>query len=98
MAVALGARKMVMLTDVAGLYRDWPTSEGVIDSITAGELRALLPSLESGMVPKMEACLRAVEGGVDRAHVIDGRVPHSVLLEVFTDRGVGTMVLPDGGP
>ncbi len=97
LAVAVGARKMVMLTDVAGLYRDWPTSEEVIATIEATELRALLPSLESGMVPKMEACLRAVEGGVERAHVIDGRVPHSVLLEVFTDRGVGTMVLPDGG-
>ena len=97
LAVAVGARKMVMLTDVAGLYRDWPTSEEVVATIEASELRALLPDLESGMVPKMEACLRAVEGGVERAHVIDGRVPHSVLLEVFTDRGVGTMVLPDGG-
>jgi len=97
LAVAVGARKMVVLTDVAGLYRDWPTSEEVVATIEASELRALLPDLESGMVPKMEACLRAVEGGVERAHVIDGRVPHSVLLEVFTDRGVGTMVLPDGG-
>ena len=95
LAVALGARKLVVLTDVAGLYRDWPSSDEVIASIHAGELEALLPSLESGMVPKMEACLRAVKGGVERAHVIDGRVPHAVLLEVFTDTGVGTMVLPD---
>ena len=95
LAVALGARKLVVLTDVAGLYRDWPSSDEVIASIRASELEALLPSLESGMVPKMEACLRAVKGGVERAHVIDGRVPHAVLLEVFTDTGVGTMVLPD---
>lgn len=95
LAVALGARKLVVLTDVAGLYRDWPSSDEVIASIHASELEALLPSLESGMVPKMEACLRAVQGGVERAHVIDGRVPHAVLLEVFTDTGVGTMVLPD---
>ena len=95
LAVALGARKLVVLTDVAGLYRDWPSSDEVIASIHAGELEALLPSLESGRVPKMEACLRAVKGGVEPAHVIDGRVPHAVLLEVFTDTGVGTMVLPD---
>ncbi len=95
LSIALKARKLVVLTDVAGLYRNWPTSDEVIDTIYAGELDQLLPSLESGMVPKMEACLRAVQGGVERAHVIDGRVPHAVLLEVFTDSGVGTMVLPD---
>lgn len=96
LAIALGAEKLVMLTDVEGLYADWPNSTEVVRTIFATELKALLPSLESGMVPKMEACLRAVEGGVPRAHVIDGRVPHCVLLEVFTDEGVGTMVLPDG--
>jgi acetylglutamate kinase len=95
LAIALNARKLVVLTDVAGLYRNWPDSEEVIDTIYARELDELLPSLESGMVPKMEACLRAVQGGVERAHVIDGRLPHAVLLEVFTDSGVGTMVLPD---
>ena len=95
LAVALGAEKFVVLTDVEGLYREWPTSDEVVRSIGADELRALLPSLESGMVPKMEACLRAVDGGVPRAHIIDGRVPHSVLLEVFTDSGIGTMVLPE---
>ena len=98
LAVALGAEKLVVLTDVAGLYADWPASTEVIAEITASELSALLPGLESGMVPKMEACLRAVDGGVPRAHVIDGRVPHALLVEVFTDSGVGTMVLPDGGP
>ena len=75
-AIALGAHKMVMLTDVEGLYRDWPTSDEVIASITANELRDLLPTLASGMVPKMEACLRSVDAGVSRAHVIDGRVRH----------------------
>lgn len=94
LAAALGAEKFVVLTDVEGLYRDWPTSTEVVAQIDADELRALLPSLEAGMVPKMEACLRAVEGGVPRAHIIDGRVAHSVLLEVFTDEGIGTMIVP----
>lgn len=93
LAVALGARRLVVLTDVEGLYADWPHSTDVIASLTTTELRDLLPSLESGMVPKMEACLQAVEGGVARATVIDGRVPHSLLLEVFTDEGIGTMVV-----
>ena len=97
LAIALGAEKLVVLTDVEGLYSDWPSRDSLIATISADALRALLPSLESGMVPKMEACLRAVEGGVPRATVIDGRVPHSVLLEVFTDSGIGTMVLPEDG-
>lgn len=94
LAVALRARKLVVLTDVEGLYADWPASSEIIPEIGADDLRRLLPSLESGMVPKMEACLRAVDGGVPRAHVIDGRVSHALLLEVFTDHGVGTMVTP----
>ncbi|MBC7680302.1 MAG: acetylglutamate kinase [Pseudorhodobacter sp.] len=93
-AIALGAEKLVVLTDVEGLYADWPNSDEVISSVTAAELSELLPALSSGMVPKMEACLRAVRGGVPRAHVLDGRVAHSVLLELFTDEGVGTMVTP----
>jgi acetylglutamate kinase len=96
LAIALGAEKLVVLTDVEGLYRDWPASDEVISALTADELEGLLPSLASGMVPKMEACLRAVQGGVPRAHVIDGRVAHSLLLEVFTNEGIGTMVLPGG--
>ncbi len=92
LAIALGANKLIVLTDVEGLYADWPASSDVIATISAEELRALLPTLSSGMVPKMEACLRAVDGGVPRAHVIDGRVAHGLLLEVFTDSGVGTMV------
>ena len=93
LAVALGAEKLVVLTDVEGLYRDWPASDEVVSRLTASELAELLPSLAEGMVPKMGACLRAVQGGVPAAHVIDGRVPHAVLLEVFTDEGVGTMVV-----
>jgi acetylglutamate kinase len=100
LAVALGAAKLVVLTDVEGLYADWPaedeTPSGVISSLSAADLEKLLPSLSAGMIPKMEACLRAVRGGVPRAHVLDGRLPHSVLLEIFTDSGIGTMVLPDG--
>jgi acetylglutamate kinase len=94
LAVGLAAEKLVVLTDVEGLYADWPASDEVISRLTADELATLLPNLSSGMVPKMEACLRAVRGGVPRAHVLDGRVPHSLLLEVFTDEGVGTMVVP----
>jgi acetylglutamate kinase len=95
LAVALGADKLVMLTDVEGLYADWPASDEVIRTIGVSALEAMLPTLSSGMVPKMEACARAVRGGVPRAHVIDGRLPHGVLLEVVTTEGVGTMVLPD---
>jgi acetylglutamate kinase len=95
LAVALGAEKLVVLTDVEGLYADWPASDEVIRTIGVSALEDLLPGLESGMVPKMEACVRAVRGGVPRAHVIDGRLAHAVLLEVVTSAGVGTMVLPD---
>ncbi len=94
LAVALGAEKLVVLTDVEGLYADWPASSEVISTLTATELEELLPGLVAGMVPKMEACLRAVQGGVPRAHVLDGRVAHSLLLELFTDEGIGTMVVP----
>jgi len=95
LAVALGAEKLVVLTDVEGLYTDWPNRDSLVAKIGADRLEELLPGLTSGMVPKMEACLRAVRGGVPAAHVIDGRLAHSVLLEVFTSKGVGTMVLPD---
>ncbi|MDP9844739.1 acetylglutamate kinase [Streptosporangium lutulentum] len=126
LAVALGASKLIVLTDVEGLYRNWSPGGAaaaddaagmndvtggdnvddldgttsvqvneVIGELFAAELEQLLPSLSSGMVPKMEACLTAVQGGVPQAHVLDGRVSHSVLLEIFTDQGIGTMVLPD---
>ena len=94
LAAALDAAKLVVLTDVEGLYANYPDPESVISELTAADLEPMLPGLESGMAPKMEACLRAVRGGVGQAHVIDGRVPHSVLLEVFTTEGVGTMVVP----
>ncbi|HWU31664.1 MAG TPA: acetylglutamate kinase [Marmoricola sp.] len=95
LAVALRAEKLLVLTDVEGLYRDWPDSDDVIGEISPEALSELMPSLASGMVPKMQACLNAVQGGVPRATVVDGREPHAVLLELFTDEGVGTQVLPD---
>jgi len=131
LAMALGAVKLVMLTDVAGLYADWPaataaahgqTANGgqaagsgrpsqVISELTVSELAAMLPGagggsgsqplravLSDGMIPKMRACLSAVTGGVPQAHVLDGRLPHAVLLEIFTDSGIGTMVVPDEEP
>lgn len=91
-AVALGAEKLMVLTDVPGLYSDWPNRDSLLSEITLAELRLLMPKLESGMVPKMQACLDAVIGGVPKAHVIDGREPHSILLEIFTEKGVGTQV------
>jgi acetylglutamate kinase len=118
LAVALGAVKIVMLTDVAGLYAKWPASQPaardgaatangtpvagdgrspeVISELTVSDLAAMLPRLSDGMIPKMQACLTAVRGGVPQAHVLDGRLPHAVLLEIFTDSGIGTMVVPDG--
>jgi acetylglutamate kinase len=96
LAVALGAAKLVVLTDVAGLYRDWPSSAEVISQLTVPELERLLPGLSAGMIPKMEACLTAVRGGVPHAHVLDGRLSHAILLEIFTDSGIGTMVVQEG--
>jgi acetylglutamate kinase len=94
LAAALGAEKLLVLTDVEGLYRDWPDSDDVIGEISPEELALLMPTLAAGMVPKMGACLQAVQAGVPRATVVDGRQPHAVLLELFTDEGVGTQVLP----
>jgi len=68
----------------------------VISELTVSDLAAMLPRLSDGMIPKMQACLTAVCGGVPQAHVLDGRLPHAVLLEIFTDSGIGTMVVPDG--
>ncbi len=94
LAIALQASRMVVLTDVEGLYAEWPDKSSLISSLTTAELRTMLPSLESGMIPKMQACLSAVEGGVDRAAVVDGRMAHSMLLEIFTEAGIGTQVVP----
>ncbi|WP_136192181.1 MULTISPECIES: acetylglutamate kinase [Actinomyces] len=95
LAVSLRAQKLIVLTDVEGLYSNWPEKDSLVSRIGADALEALLPELSSGMVPKMEACLRAVRGGVGQAHVVDGRQPHSMLLEIVTDDGVGTVVHPD---
>jgi acetylglutamate kinase len=94
LAVALGAEKLLVLTDVEGLYRDYGNSDDLIQEISPEALGELLPTLDAGMVPKMRACYEAVTGGVPRATVVDGREPHAVLLEIFTDEGVGTQVLP----
>jgi acetylglutamate kinase len=94
LAIALEAEKLLVLTDVEGLYRDWPDSDEVIQEINPDDLEKLMPSLASGMVPKMTACLKAVQGGVPKATVVDGREEHAVLLELFTNEGVGTQVLP----
>ncbi len=93
LAVALGAAKLVVLTDVPGLYADWPNRDSLVSHLTASDLRTMLPTLESGMIPKMQACLDAVDGGVDTAAIIDGRQPHSVLVEIFTEKGIGTEVV-----
>lgn len=94
LATALEAEKLVILTDVAGLYANWPDKDSLVSTISASELESMLPSLESGMIPKMQACLDAVRGGVSKAAIIDGREPHSVLLEIFTESGIGTEVVP----
>ena len=102
LAVELGAAKLVFLTDVAGLYPRWTGEDAAsalearpISRLTADELAALMPGLSGGMIPKMAACLAAVRGGVPQAHILDGRLPHAILLEIFTDSGIGTMVVPN---
>jgi acetylglutamate kinase len=95
LAVALRAHKLVMLTDVEGVYAAWPDRDSLLSSLTVSGARELLARVDSGMIPKLEACIRAVEQGVPQAHVVDGRQPHSILLEVFTSEGIGTMILPD---
>jgi acetylglutamate kinase len=94
LAAALGAVKLVVLTDVEGLFADWPNRDSLVQQIDVRELAEILPHLDAGMIPKMAACLRAVEGGVRRATVVDGRTPHALLLETFTTEGTGTMVVP----
>jgi acetylglutamate kinase len=94
LAVALGARKLVVLTDVEGLYSDYPDPESLVQQIGSSELEQVLPQIDSGMAPKMAACLRAVRGGVTRATVVDGRLEHALLLEMLSSEGTGTMVIP----
>ena len=94
-AVALAAHKLVVLTDVEGIYASWPDRDSLLSQLVLSDAQELLGRVDSGMVPKLEACIRAVRDGVPQAHIIDGRQPHSLLLEVFTDEGIGTMVVSD---
>lgn len=95
LAVALEASKLLMLTDVEGVYSNYPDPDSLLHHTTPSQLRALGDAISSGMIPKVQACLQAIEGGVDAVHVVDGRQMHSVLIEVMTDEGTGTMVVPD---
>jgi acetylglutamate kinase len=95
LASALGARKLVVLTDVEGVYAAWPDRSSLLSTLPLSRARELLLTVDSGMIPKLEACIRAVEGGVPQAHVIDGREPHALLLEVFTSEGIGTLIEED---
>ncbi|MFV0464115.1 MAG: acetylglutamate kinase [Nostocoides sp.] len=95
LAVRLGAHKLVILTDVEGVYADWPDPASLLSRLTLTGAQALLAQVDAGMIPKLQACIAAVEGGVTQAHVVDGRQPHSILLEIFTSEGIGTMILPD---
>ena len=95
LAAALGARKLVVLTDVEGVYQAWPDRDSLLSQLSVSGARELVGRVDEGMIPKLTACIRAVEDGVPQAHVIDGRQPHSLLLEVFTSEGIGTMILPD---
>ena len=93
-ARALGAYKVMFLTDVAGWLRDAADPSSVISECAADEVEAALDVVAGGMRPKLQACLDAIHGGVSYAHIVDGRVPHSVLLELFTDAGQGTKIRP----
>lgn len=95
LAAAIGAERLMILTNVEGMYTNWPNKDSLVSQISASELVEVLPTLDSGMIPKMESCLRAVQAGVKASHVIDGRIAHSVLLELLTSGGIGTMVVPD---
>ncbi|KRE43294.1 acetylglutamate kinase [Knoellia sp. Soil729] len=95
LAVALGARKLVVLTDVEGVYAAWPDRSSLLSTLPLSRARELVTQVDAGMIPKLEACIRAVENGVPQAHVIDGREPHSLLLEVFTSDGIGTLIEED---
>ncbi len=96
LAIAVGASKFILLTDVAGVYRNYDGERELISELRAEEAEALIRdgSINQGMIPKVEACLAALRGGVPSAHIIDGSVPHALLVELFTDRGIGTMLVP----
>ncbi len=100
LASALGASKLVYLTDVEGLYRDLGDQDSLIQRITTPELTELIDSgsVSSGMLPKLRSCVEAIDAGVERVHILDGRVQHALLLEVFTPEGIGTMVTKEPVP
>jgi len=100
LAVALGARKLVYLTDVEGLYADVDDPDSLISRITVAEVKDLIASgsVTAGMLPKLASCVEAIEGGVPQIHILDGRVQHSLLLEIFTPEGIGTMVTAEPTP
>ncbi|MFZ5648844.1 MAG: acetylglutamate kinase, partial [Bacillota bacterium] len=95
LAVALNADKLIILTDVEGILEDRTNPESLISTISRAEVPGLVDRgvIDGGMIPKVECCVRALDGGVKTTHILDGRVPHSILLEVFTDKGIGTMVV-----
>jgi acetylglutamate kinase len=96
-AAAIGAHKVMFLTDVDGLYRDFSDPTSLISRFKLADAREMLASgeLTKGMIPKLQAVVTAMQAGVSRAHILNGTIPHSMLLEIFTNEGVGTMVLPD---
>jgi acetylglutamate kinase len=93
-AAALGAHKAIFLTDVSGWLADPEREDSLLSRVTVGEVEERLAGIEGGMRPKLQACLDAIRGGTQSAHIIDGRLPHSLLLELFTDAGIGSMVVP----
>lgn len=96
-ARAVGANKLAFLTDIEGLYRDFEDKSSLISEITVKEAKELIAggTIGGGMLPKLSNCIDAIEAGVSRVHIIDGRIPHSILMEIFSDRGVGTAILGD---
>lgn len=98
-AGALQAEKILLLTDVEGVYRDYKDKSTFISTLSFNEASGMVKSgsIDGGMIPKVEACVRALSAGVSKAHIIDGRLPHSLLLEVFTEKGIGTEVIGLGG-
>lgn len=100
LAAAIGASKLVFLTDVEGLYRDLGDADSLMARVTSDDLESLMEggSVSAGMIPKLEACIDAIKAGVERVHILDGRVQHALLLEIFTPEGIGTMVTREPVP
>jgi len=90
----MGVQKIMLLTNVHGIMRDVEDADSLISSVHVGEVQNLIDKkvITSGMIPKVEACITALQGGVKKAHIIDGRIKHSLLLEIFTDQGIGTEI------